>query len=666
LKDSRRYLTKSRFKEGLECRTKLFYCNNPEYNDSNNEDSFLEALAEGGFQVGEIAKFLVSDDPYKDDISIDTLDYDLALLKTNKKLEKDKVSIAEAAFKYNNFFIRVDLLEKHGKTLKIYEVKAKSWGESDETNPYEYFIKTYKVGEKKGQRYINKEWFYYLYDITFQRYIIKKLFPDYKIESNLILADKTKLTSIDGLNQFFKIQRDPYSSYKKEIIFPKNIKKSDLGTIPLKKINVDQTCDFIEKQMINNYSFEEYINHLSYLYKNNIREFQDIDQRCFSCQYKTDSNSKLKSGFSECFKQNGKIINEQSSLVDQVWKSTKKEVDKGHFFIDQINEDDYLKKDFDNEDGMSTNYRQYLQIVKSKENDKSSYYHPYLRDIISEFEKPYHFIDFETSSVALPFHKNRHPYESLAFQYSYHILDGDKIEHKGEYLNTSPEFPNYSFLRSLKNEFSSGVKGTIFRYHNHENTILNQIYTQLINESSIDVPDRNELLDFIKHISSPTKNNLGEWKDGPKSMVDLYKLVVSLYYSPFSKGSNSIKYILPSVLNDSEMLRNKYSKPIYGTDLIPSKNFKDWTWLNEDKHDPYKSLPPIFTEIDKNNPTDISTFNNLDDGGAAMTAYAYLQFSETKPELRKKIEKAMLRYCELDTMAMVIIFEHFLERINKF
>ena len=62
-------------------------------------------MAEGGFQVGEIAKFLVSDDPYKDDISIGTLDYDLALLETNKKLENDKVSIAEAAFNYSNFFI---------------------------------------------------------------------------------------------------------------------------------------------------------------------------------------------------------------------------------------------------------------------------------------------------------------------------------------------------------------------------------------------------------------------------------------------------------------------------------------------------------------------------------------------------------------------------------
>ena len=59
--------------------------------------------------MGEIAKFLVSDDPYKDDISIDTLDYDLALLKTNKSwkmtrflLQKQHLSII--------IFIRVDLL----------------------------------------------------------------------------------------------------------------------------------------------------------------------------------------------------------------------------------------------------------------------------------------------------------------------------------------------------------------------------------------------------------------------------------------------------------------------------------------------------------------------------------------------------------------------------
>ncbi len=128
--------------------------------------------------------------------------------------------------------------------------------------------------------------------------------------------------------------------------------------------------------------------------------------------------------------------------------------------------------------------------------------------LFSGFEKPYHFIDFETSAVAIPFHKNRSPYESVAFQYSYHLLDQDKIEHKGEYINTNPlSSLTMSFIRSLKNEFSPNLKGTIFRYHNHENTILNKIYTQLLNESSIEFPDRNELIDFIKEISQPTQSN---------------------------------------------------------------------------------------------------------------------------------------------------------------
>jgi len=39
-----------------ECPTKLFYTGKPEYADQSQDDSFLMALAEGGFQVGELAK----------------------------------------------------------------------------------------------------------------------------------------------------------------------------------------------------------------------------------------------------------------------------------------------------------------------------------------------------------------------------------------------------------------------------------------------------------------------------------------------------------------------------------------------------------------------------------------------------------------------------------
>ena len=44
-------------------------------------------------------------------------------------------------------------------------------------------------------------------------------------------------------------------------------------------------------------------------------------------------------------------------------------------------------------------------------------------------------------------------------------------------------------------------------------------------------------------------------------------------------------------------------------------------------------------------------------GGAAATAYARLQLEDLSEDDRARIEKALLRYCELDTMAMVMIVE---------
>jgi len=53
---SSRLLTKSLFKMALECPTKLFYsAPNSGYLDRNKDDDFLQALADGGHQIGELA-----------------------------------------------------------------------------------------------------------------------------------------------------------------------------------------------------------------------------------------------------------------------------------------------------------------------------------------------------------------------------------------------------------------------------------------------------------------------------------------------------------------------------------------------------------------------------------------------------------------------------------
>jgi hypothetical protein len=57
--------------------------------------------------------------------------------------------------------------------------------------------------------------------------------------------------------------------------------------------------------------------------------------------------------------------------------------------------------------------------------------------------------------------------------------------------------------------------------------------------------------------------------------------------------------------------------------------------------------------------------SNLDNGGAAMVAYAYLQFANMTDAERELYRQALLRYCELDTMAMVMIWEYWGKEIGR-
>lgn len=118
-------LTKSRFVTALTCPTKLYYMANKSFVDTSIEDTFIEALAEGGFQVGELAKLY-----FPEGVEVDSLDSELASKTTKTLLDNDNVTIFEAAILYENCFIRVDVLQKTGDQINLYEVKAKSLNSS--------------------------------------------------------------------------------------------------------------------------------------------------------------------------------------------------------------------------------------------------------------------------------------------------------------------------------------------------------------------------------------------------------------------------------------------------------------------------------------------------------------------------------------------------------
>jgi len=308
---------------------------------------------------------------------------------------------------------------------------------------------------------------------------------------------------------------------------------------------------------------------------------------------------------------------------------------------------------------LSRQSRQWLQVKRTRDQDPNAYIdNDGLREEMSHWIYPLHMIDFETSAVAVPFYRGMRSYEDVAFQFSHHVIQEDgSIEHLPEYINVERgHFPNFDFVRELKNQLSND-DGSVFRYAAHENTILNHIQTQL--QAARDVDDKEDLIEFIKTITH-SANHIG-----PRDMIDLLDVVKKHYWHPIMGGSNSLKAVLPAILNSSEHIKEKYSQPIYGKNSeIRSQHFDDgWIWIQEDEQgkviSPYKLLPSLFEDLDDDNVEEFLMGDRLADGGAAMTAYAMMQFTEMSDLERNRIVEGLLKYCELDTMAMVFLWEGF-------
>lgn len=110
--------------------------------------------------------------------------------------------------------------------------------------------------------------------------------------------------------------------------------------------------------------------------------------------------------------------------------------------------------------------RRQMQIEKWVKGDVEPVLLPGLKAEMEDWKFPLHFIDFETSTVVLPFTKGCYPYETTAFQYSHHQLDADGSLSHTEWISTDRVFPNFDFVRALKCDLE-GDSGTIFRYSHH-------------------------------------------------------------------------------------------------------------------------------------------------------------------------------------------------------
>ena len=712
--ENEKLFTKSAFKEALRCYTGMYYYGCNSYANQNNEDDFLHALADGGKQAGDLARLYYGADG---DFFVDTLDKDDALKWTNRLMKNETVNIAEAAFKWDRCFVRADIIEKKGNEINLIEVKAKSW---EEGVPFQKDRET--VSDMRE----------YLYDLAFQKYVIQnaldEMYPGahYKVCVFLMLANKSSVAE-GPVNRFFRVEKVGRNS-SKVVRQPGAAVLLEQKKV-LKAFPADDVCNDIingfaveqvEKSFLGGQLFKDFIDEKSEWYCKEELHFSPLGEKCFKCPYYANPEEGKYDGKKKCFlKQAGfdkdKVEHplEELNGTGLTHGERGKLMSAGKYRLADIDETSFnlskdTKKKYDGR-GLTPYHRRLVQValagkrcLRTYKDDLIDFDGKFISDDIyldidglkKEMEGwtgPLYMIDFETTSVALPMYKDMSPYEQVAFQYSLHIIDVDpvtgdyKIRHAGQYINDKKNFnPNIKFLQHLCKDLG-GSKGTgqIFRYSNHENSILRDLRRQLL-ESDYSGLDKEELVAFIDSITHPTGDELktdGSLMPGYRDMIDLWDIVKKYYMHKDMKGSNSIKQVLPAVLKSSPFLQDKYGNEnrIYGSVEMPSLNIKpadakDWIVRNAsgEIENPYKHLDAISTFLGVS-PEELADFDGsqedsgsdkIANGGAALAAYTKLQF--TKGPMTKALRDALLRYCELDTLSMVFIWEYFYNMIKNY
>jgi hypothetical protein len=650
-------LSKTRFKLALECPTKVFYSLDGCYANQRQDDEFLEALAQGGIQVGVLAQLMFQEhDPNA--VTITAVDQDDQIRDTLALLTRENVTIFEATIRHDNLLVRVDVLAKRGSQVDLIEVKAKSWDPTVDS----------LIGKTSRQNPINPDWESYVYDVAFQERVLALAHPGFQIRPWLMVMDKSRINTVANLPLKFPITGEGRTRVVR--VTP------DFSISQLKEpllIQVDaqeavrraQSATRTKKDRLD-IAFDSLIATVANAIQRGDRLGPYVGPPCKSCEFycpPADRSSTVRSGWAECMETHFRTSvvdpREQSIFGFYGRADTPSFIEARHLWMREIEEADLnVTPAFEK---ISATMRQELQWREIKYGDTEPFLESAaLKKAMSEWRFPLHFIDFETAQPALPFHVGHRPYQQILFQFSHHVIaPDDSVCHATECLITDGAGPpSIDVVRELKRALEKDT-GTVLHWYPHERTVLKKIHEEIERTAPI---DKTDLLGFLK--------GLGLEKDSHLRLFDLGRLVADKVFLAGTCASSSMKKFLPAVLGHSSAVRQRYARPIYGTPTMPSHNFRMQAWVVEHDGitlDPYRLLSPLFGDHELDEALARLEENEgavIANGAAAMIAYAKLQDPLLPPVEREMLCQQLLRYCELDTLAMVMVYQALREWVN--
>jgi hypothetical protein len=637
-------LSKSDFKLACNCPKKLHY-KKQGFPSALHDNEFMKMLAEGGYVVGKLAQLLYPGIEVQEDNT------ELALQRTAELLAQHTVTIHEAALRSGQKLIRVDILKKTGNHFELIEVKAKSFDAADQAA-----FKRNKNGDlnKKNEEYIK--------DAIFQTIVLQEVYPEATIDTYLLMPDKSSVLSVEAFPALFKTithePAKPGAFRKVEVVF--NEDQDPNAAALLQQIKEDRLLGLLK--------VNDEVNDFKSLFINEINFFTDLlnrdfngyapvlDKACKQCEFHATEKDG-RDGFNQCWAAMATI---EPKLWD-IYQAGK--IGGGDGFVNgkiaekkiafaELEELDFQEPGKDGKIGAYNRRRnmQYENTIAqtefpSSEMDKKVF----ASELKQKFKYPLHFIDFETMASAISFHKGLSPYTMFPFQWSVHSVASPgaaPVHH--QYLNKEPGYPGFRFAESLMETL--GNEGTPLMWSTHENTTLKNVLKHM----TLFAYERPELKKWLLEMTSEKDAKGNMIREG--RLVDMNAFALKHYFHPDMKGRTSIKVTLPAVWTNNRYLHD-----------IPW--FKQWVLeKNGQILDPYEqlkvaSLPKLWGMDIQLRADDEELFEFLDgsydvkDGGAAMKAYQDLIFAKEEQK-KEQISKQLLSYCELDTLAMFIIYSH--------
>ena len=489
--------------------------------------------------------------------------------RTLQAIREDHKLLYQPTFRYNNCLVRADFMLSNGDgTYDLIEVKAKSRIRKNVTDDWE----SKPIGEIEDD---------FKHDISFQKYIIDTVLQSHG------LAPLNK-TFFAYLNKDYS--REGAINYGELIKLDEAWGQSSIEIIQRNK----PTTKIIDDSLMDSVTIQSYIHKME--------SELSLSEEEFNQKYPFPWSKYL-----EYFWETkpfgtimGMWVNGNPETVSTLYYQWKTDIMK----LTEIE-----RAYFDTKSGSNRGKsREFIErYIECKSTDKNLIFPDEIWEILSSFNYPICFYDYESINVPIPLMDKTNPYQQVVVQYSLHKLYPDgTIKHYGAVMGWQgahrveqieiPHNPNLVAFESEK--------------------IVYGHYKDL-------------LVEFLKDI----------WDD-----INTSTFIV--WHKPFENTRNKeIGELFPDLLDDFLCINERtYDlKEIFSTGLYFDLHFKGSSSI--------KKVLPVLTDI---------SYDGLDVGNWAIAMKELVKLVDNQSEdsiIKRKLAEDLLIYCGQDSLAMLEIFK---------